>query len=394
VTNLSEGTVTPIDTARDVAGAAIPVGAFPLAIAVTPDGSTGYVTHAGGGASEGTVTPIDLATDTAGSPIVLGANPNGNPDHSDEAIAITPDGTTAYVTDRFGDALFPITLATHTVGTAIRVPHAYGVAITPDGTTAYVTDDYLEVTPVTLATGGVGPPIDVGKRGTAGIAITPDGRTAFVASDSNSTVSRIDLATESVGRAIRAGGAPQALAIAPDGATAYATSWAGTVPITIATGKPGQSIRAAAGDAIAITPKPTQWPTGDFMVGNGSFGKPKISFSVTAWAPADQQSPVEGVLRFWRGSVQGSFGGNFNGVVDCLNVQGNEAAIVALDGINGYLVVVKLVLRDNAPGPDEVISFEVTSTTPWDYHIPDCSFTPGQPAQWPLKGDVNIHDDG
>jgi len=163
------------------------------------------------------------------------------------------------------------------------------------------------------------------------------------------------------------------------------------VPITIANGNPGQSIRAAAGGAIAITPRPTRWPTGDFMVGNGSFGKPKISFSVTAWTQADQQGPVEGVLQF-RHSVQGWCGGDFEGFVECLNVQGNEAAIVALNGINGLFVVVKLVLRDNAPGPDEVISLEVTETTPWDYQLPDCSFTPGQPAQWPLKGDVNIHD--
>ena len=80
--NPYSGTVTPIATATNTAGPPIPVGADPNAIAITPDGKTAYVPTPIGA---GTVTPIATATNTAGPPITTGAEPN--------AIAITPDGS-------------------------------------------------------------------------------------------------------------------------------------------------------------------------------------------------------------------------------------------------------------------------------------------------------------
>ena len=56
-----------------------------MAIAITPNGATAYVANS----SRNTVTPIDMATNTAGTPISVGTDP--------EAVAITPNGTTAYV---------------------------------------------------------------------------------------------------------------------------------------------------------------------------------------------------------------------------------------------------------------------------------------------------------
>lgn len=60
-------------------GPSIPVGGNPWAIAITPNGKTAYVTN---GASA-SVTPIDTATFTAGPPIAVGTQPWG--------IAILPD---------------------------------------------------------------------------------------------------------------------------------------------------------------------------------------------------------------------------------------------------------------------------------------------------------------
>ena len=79
--------MTPIDTATNTPGTAIPVGSDPFGIAITPDGKTAYVTNDG----SDTVTPIDTATNTPGTPIPVGSIPDG--------IAITPDGKTAYVTN-------------------------------------------------------------------------------------------------------------------------------------------------------------------------------------------------------------------------------------------------------------------------------------------------------
>ena len=63
VANDGSGTVTPIPTATNTAGPPITVGGNPYAIAITPDGKTAYVANDIGA---GTVTPIATATNTAG----------------------------------------------------------------------------------------------------------------------------------------------------------------------------------------------------------------------------------------------------------------------------------------------------------------------------------------
>ena len=70
--------MTPIATATNTAGPPITVGSEPDAIAITPDGKTAYAANFG----SGTVTPIATATNTAGPPITVGSEPI--------AIAITP----------------------------------------------------------------------------------------------------------------------------------------------------------------------------------------------------------------------------------------------------------------------------------------------------------------
>ena len=54
----NSGTVTPIRTATNKAGKAIKVGSGPKAIAITPNGKTAYVASTG----SDTVTPIRTAT--------------------------------------------------------------------------------------------------------------------------------------------------------------------------------------------------------------------------------------------------------------------------------------------------------------------------------------------
>lgn len=207
VANYESNSVTPIDTATDIAGTPIPVGAAPLGVAITPDGKTAYVTDSQSDA----VTPIDTATKTAGTPIPVGALPFG--------VAITPDGKTAYVADSQSAAVTPIDLATDAAGTQIPVGTLPArVAITPDGRTAYVTDEGSEsVTPIDTATNIAGVPIPMGED-PVGVAITPDGRTAYVTdrgSGSNS-VTPIDTATDTPGTPFAVGAAPYAIAITPD----------------------------------------------------------------------------------------------------------------------------------------------------------------------------------
>src|SRR5262245_49467278 len=71
--------------------------------AATPTQITAYVTSFG----TGSLTPIDTTTNTAGAPIDVGDNPH--------PVAITPDGTTAYVGNiNPGNSVTPVNLATNT----------------------------------------------------------------------------------------------------------------------------------------------------------------------------------------------------------------------------------------------------------------------------------------
>ncbi len=80
-------TVTPVATATGRPGRPIPVGSFPDALAVTPDGRTLFASSETGN----NVTPVSLPADMAGRPIRAGPNP--------QALAVTPDGRTLYVAD-------------------------------------------------------------------------------------------------------------------------------------------------------------------------------------------------------------------------------------------------------------------------------------------------------
>ena len=70
VLNNGSGTVTPIATATNTPGKPITVGPHPWAIAITPDGKTAYVVSSiNSSDTPGTVTPISTATSTPGIPI-------------------------------------------------------------------------------------------------------------------------------------------------------------------------------------------------------------------------------------------------------------------------------------------------------------------------------------
>jgi YVTN family beta-propeller protein len=265
--------ITPIATATNTAGPAIPFGngaSTPSAIAITPDGRTAYVASLGplvGPSLNGSVIPIELATKTQGPAITVGPSP--------VAIAVTPDGKTAYVVDSRSWSVTPIDTATSTPGPAIpvgAVPDA--IAITPDGTTAYVTNfTSNSVTRIDTATNTVGSAIPGGTQ-PDGIAITPDGKTAYVADFGSNSVTPIDTATNTAGTAIPVGSEPDAIAITPDGKTAYVTNYGSNsvTPINTATNTPGPVVAVGREpDGIAITPH--QPPVARFSVTAAATGQ-------------------------------------------------------------------------------------------------------------------------
>ncbi|HEY2053845.1 MAG TPA: PKD domain-containing protein [Solirubrobacterales bacterium] len=212
VTDFGADTVTPVDLATATAAAPIPVGSHPDAIAITPDGSRAYVVNGGGG----TVSVIDTQTNqVVGPPISVGST-------FAEGIAIAPDGLRAYVTHPKGVAVID-TQTNQLVGT-IKLPGSpFGFAIAPDGRTAYVGNAAAgTVSVIDLQTDQVtGSAIKVGEE-PLGIAITPDGTAAYVANGNSESVSVIDTATGAVeGPAIKVGKEPGSIAITPNGAVVY-----------------------------------------------------------------------------------------------------------------------------------------------------------------------------
>lgn len=278
VINSGGGTVTPIDLATSTAGKPIDIAGEPVALTAAPDGKTAYVvtgaTSSHGPSSNQTVTPIDLTTNTAEKPIIFPNPP--------DAIAITPDGKTGYVINGFPSrTVTRVDLATGKLGKQVTLSEPpYEIAMAPGGKTAYLI--------VAVGAGNAGRPrslyyfarfdlatMKLGRRlklsaQPASMAIARNGQTAYVVSQSSSTVvtvTPIDLATLRAEKAISINvkpvlkgyyGQPLAIAIAPDGMTAYVADGASSTvtPVDLATGALGRPISLTGkigSDAIAIS---------------------------------------------------------------------------------------------------------------------------------------------
>src|SRR5467141_2765392 len=119
--------VAVIDTVLDRVVAIIPVQIQPLAVAITPNGAFAYVTNSGWIFGSNSVSVIDTASNTVVTTIPVGRFPVG--------VAITPNGAFAYVANYNSNSVSVISTATNTVTASIGVGSGgpYGVAITPDG---------------------------------------------------------------------------------------------------------------------------------------------------------------------------------------------------------------------------------------------------------------------
>lgn len=216
--NYEDDNVSVIDTATNqVVGSPIPAGDGPYSMAVAPNGKTLYVGNSNG---VGDLTVIDTQTNKPTGSIVLGI--------STATIAISPDGTTAYVTASGEDLIVPVNLQTNTAGTPFPVGGVpWGVAFAPDGKTAWVTnEDDGRVSVIDTATRQlVGPPIPVGEE-PINIVFSADGKTAYVNNLESNSISVIDTASRQVVATIPVGEEPWGLGLTPDGTKLYVSNYA------------------------------------------------------------------------------------------------------------------------------------------------------------------------
>src|SRR5256885_4682888 len=102
-------------------------------IAISPNGSHVYVTGSGNELYDWMVNPNATVTFSRTISLPGGSDPCG--------IAISPDGTKAYVCLSIANTLAVVSLAAGTVTQQIAVGIApWNVLLSPDGNTAYVSD--------------------------------------------------------------------------------------------------------------------------------------------------------------------------------------------------------------------------------------------------------------
>src|SRR5229473_2130454 len=125
--------VAVIDTLLDRVVAVIPVQIQPLAVAITPNGAFAYVTNSGWIFGSNSVSVINTASNTVATTIPVGRFPVG--------VAITPNGAFAYVANFNSNSVSVINTATNTVVATVPVGNGpVAVAITPDNSFGYVTN--------------------------------------------------------------------------------------------------------------------------------------------------------------------------------------------------------------------------------------------------------------
>ena len=137
-----------IDTRTDKVVASIPVGSYPYAMAITPNGKTVYVANG----NSGSVSVISTAINQAVATISVGSLP--------VAIAVAPSGHFIYVVNDDSNSVSQIDTSTNRVTGTVDVGELPSqIAVTPNGVTAYVGELSNAVVPVDLRTMRAGKPI-------------------------------------------------------------------------------------------------------------------------------------------------------------------------------------------------------------------------------------------
>ncbi len=201
----------------------ITVGSYPVAVAFSPNGAYAYVTNS----NSGTVSVINTATNTVTNTITVGSYPSG--------VAFSPNGAYAYVTNAGSDTVNVINTSTNTVIYTITVgiiPH--GVAFNPSGAFAYVANyGSGNISVINTATNTVTNTITLGtSTNPLGVAFNPSGAFAYVTNYGGTNVSVINTATNTVTNTITVGSKPYGVAFAPNGAFAYVTNY-GTSTVSV-----------------------------------------------------------------------------------------------------------------------------------------------------------------
>jgi YVTN family beta-propeller protein len=179
----------------------VAVGAGASAVALSPEGDTAYVVHADSDA----ISPVDTDFRMVGDPL------NGGQGGQDAVVA--PDSKSLFVTNPAACAVSIVDIDRFSPIFLVSLnaePH--GLALSPDGRQLYVPlwqADRLAV--IDTTTRQVTARIPVGSSPQA-VAVAADGARVFVANTADATISVIDATTNGVVATLPAGPSPTAVA--------------------------------------------------------------------------------------------------------------------------------------------------------------------------------------
>lgn len=221
VTHLDSNDVTVFDTIQNEVIKSIRVDKKGDAyLAITPDGTKAFVTS---GKRANNVSVIDTASNTVVAEIPVGQNPLG--------VAITPDGTEAYVANHASNNVSVIDTDTHAAWECIEIEKPFDVAMSPDGRQYYVAHGHDKLSIVSIAPSLPGlrdhhrveTTILVGITPFA-VAVSPDGTRVYVANSNSNHVSVVETGNNKVIATIPVGKYPRDVAVTPDGRRVYVSN--------------------------------------------------------------------------------------------------------------------------------------------------------------------------
>ncbi len=215
----AHGNLTIVDTATYAIVANVPLYdyAYPVGVAVNPAGTRVYVATSGqlasglvpgGPFSTGfTDTPGGVTVVDTSSKVVITNIPVGN---GTSDVAVTPDGTEVYATNRIQGTVSVISTSTNSIVRTYRVgTDPVGVAVNPSGTRVYVANQVGDqlgqmLSVITRSTGSVLPVRGV-LDSPNGVAVHPAG-TKFYVTNRQGYVTVFDAASNSMIKTVSVGG--------------------------------------------------------------------------------------------------------------------------------------------------------------------------------------------
>ncbi len=213
--------------------------------------------------SDGTLSVIDTTSNIVSATISLPANSQPN------CVAVTNDGTTAYVTLGLnapsGDNIAVIDTASNTVAgyiSATNTAEFFGIAVTPDGSTLYCADGNAQIRVIDTATKATIATLTLAGNG--GLAVSPDGSKVYAAdSGALNRLTIINTTSHAISGTIPFSAEPNGVAFSPDGTKAY-INYANTNDLTVIDATTNTisatitSIPGSYSGGIAVTPDGTK----------------------------------------------------------------------------------------------------------------------------------------